>query len=709
LLIVGEAPLTIGPVSREKWRAELEDSGQSIRLELERTRDRITIATLLERALVRTFERREGYWRLSNSIRRWYLDRPVATVGDIDVVPRLSFGTATLGELGVGVAFESGYLYRSTMTLADFFDENINRYEQSERRRSFDRLRSRDERRKGTLLYDLGRNRVHVCYFVRFTEGLTCATTGPVLQWPSLLEYYRDRHPHLVIEPDDAAVEVSFRGISQPVVVAAKLLRVRVMADESQSLFGLNAYKSQSPWVRREAAFRGWDRSQSEVKWLLGLRLEGDLWTPDESRRELLPCPTLQFAKGRTIFPPRQPTVDEYRRYYQDRISRLRNGGVYQYEQAIERKIHLVTPIAGSRWTDGLQQAFAEDFVAALQDFVGRGFKLEIVREDDPDQIVERLGVYPPGTAVVVFGDRGPADTPGYYLLSHGLPSWRLKRLTRHQVERKWEAIEKARTDNDRRKARRRWRDMIVSSVLDTLDQMDATPWRIDGFPYEACIAIDVGEGRRFFAVSALICRNERDEPSFLRMSGVWPKADSQHESINPRMLRDKLVELFPKVAGDGFVPIRSLLFLRDGHTPGEEPRGIGEGVRRLQERRILAPDAEVAVADVHKRTVKGLRLWSIDEGRIQNALEGHAVYLDERTALVACTGAATLAFHQTVDPCLLVAHGEAEIRRVSRAYHALAQLNYTNPAKARRLAQPLWESDARLQQRIAQDMRDIR
>ena len=40
-----------------------------------------------------------------------------------------------------------------------------------------------------------------------------------------------------------------------------------------------------------------------------------------------------------------------------------------------------------------------------------------------------------PGTAVVVFDDR-MANGASYYMLSHGLKGWNMKRLTRGQVWR---------------------------------------------------------------------------------------------------------------------------------------------------------------------------------------------------------------------------------------------------------------------------------
>ena len=250
---------------------------------------------------------------------------------------------------------------------------------------------------------------------------------------------------------------------------------------------------------------------------------------------------------------------------------------------------------------------------------------------------------------------------------------------------------------------------MIELSVIDTLDQMEATPWRLKALPYQSCLAIDVGEGRRYFGMSLLICRDENQYPSFSRITQVWPKGDHQHEAINPEILADKIVQLFANLPGTDFVPLESMLVLRNGHQCGHEPKGINKGLESLRGKRRLAAAAEVDVVDVHKKTMKNLRMWYREHASVTNVLEGQAIYLDDSSALLSCTGLATLSAGVTADPCLLVARNGADIRRPAQAFFALAQLNYSSPVKAHRFAGPLRESDVRLQQRIAQDMRGIK
>jgi len=708
LLVVGRQPLTLAPVRGRSWQANLRDQGEALLQDWKTETERNLIGALAGQALALAFERAEGYWRLRWSTRQWYRDQSEATEAGVEVVSRIAFAIQAIGESGIGIAFDAGHLFRTARTVDDFLDPTLREVERKKRRREFDRLRARSERRKGTMLYDTGRSEVGVCYFERFGDGETCDSVGPVLNDRCLYDYYQHKYPDLPISPEDRVAYVSFRDLPHPVPVAARLLRLRVMIDKERSCSRLAGFKTMPPSRRKEETEKAWEICRATIEAKLGVRFEEQLWRPSEREQELLPCPVLQFGSGRTVDPPQVPTLDEYKRYYEERMRRLRGGGLYRFEPSVERRLFVVAPTADSKWSDELQKAFLDDVGATLRGFVGAPFALVPVREGDPDRIVETLSRSEPGNAVVVFDDR---TTPAaYYLLAHGLAGWRLKRLTRSQVENKWSARQHARDQKARRKAERRWRDMIALSALDALDQMEAVPWRIPEFSYEGCLAIDVAEGRRYFGMSLLICRRENRTPSFLRVTRTWPKGDHQHEAINPEILRDKIVELFTAYSGMEFAPLGSLLILRDGGQCRDEPRGIREGVGGLREEGRLARDATVHVVDVHKRTAKHLRGWENTGKECMNVLEGQAVYLpDGRTAVVWCTGRATLPPHVTAEPCMLVATGEADIRRATRGYFALSQLNYSSPAKAYRCAQPLHESDARLQQRVAEDTRGVK
>jgi hypothetical protein len=106
---------------------------------------------------------------------------------------------------------------------------------------------------------------------------------------------------------------------------------------------------------------------------------------------------------------------------------------------------------------------------------------------------------------------------------------------------------------------------------------------------------------------------------------------------------------------------------------------------------------------------MKSLRMW-LPQGRNRvNVQEGQAIYLDGEAALMSCTGSATLPESATADPCLLLMRQGKDVRRAARAFFALSQLNYSSPSKAQRYAHPIRETDARLQQRMAEDMRGVK
>lgn len=703
ILVASDGVFPHRVMRRREWHADLDDAGEQV-LALDGADGTAALCDLVEKAIVMEMEGRDGWWRLSNSTRRWYEDEPVARVGGIEVVRRMSFAALPVGDC-VGVALECGHLYRTERTLADFFAADLPDREWRERQREFNRLRRRKEGRRGTLLYDTGGKVVSVCYYDHERRGMTCGTTGRVLSSASLYDYCRKKYPALALSPDDGVVFGSFPSMGKAVALPAKQLRLRVMPDGDPYLRCLDDYKTAPPAARKADAEALLPICRTAVADRLGCTVEPDLWRPAAAERELLPCPQLVFGQGRVIEPPRDGALDRYQRYYRDRPTRLENGGVFRFEQTVERKLHVVTPPSGANWPDELQQTFLTDLGAVMKDLVGKKFELVPVRAAGAAQARERLCKATPGTAVAVFDDA--TDESEYFLFAHNLSGWRLKRLTRNGLLRRWNARKAGRSDGGR--ADRRWRDALFHSALDVLEQMDATPWRLAALPYEACLTIDVSENRRYFAVSLLVCRDAAREPAWFRRTDVWTKADHQHEAINPRWLSDKVVAAFEGYQGPKFTPLASALVVRDGRLCGGEEDALAGAAERLKKAGRLLPGAEIDVVEAHKKTVKGLRAWRPVTGGAANLLEGHALYPGDGEALVFCTGEATLSAGVTAEPCLLVLRQGKDVRKAAAAFFALAQLNYSSPNKAQRLAYPLWATDERLRRRVAQDMRDLR
>lgn len=269
----------------------------------------------------------------------------------------------------------------------------------------------------------------------------------------------------------------------------------------------------------------------------------------------------------------------------------------------------------------------------------------------------------------------------------------------------------KARSQEERSRADSHWRDVVYHSVLDVLDQMDAVPWRIASWPYDACLAIDVAAERRYFGLSLLVCRDPQKFPGatgFTRVINSWPKADVDRETINAIHLEDRIAEIVEQLCRRRFPELQSVLVLRDGHVCAEEGSAIDRGLDRWMRTGILSQSARIDVIGYQKRTVKDLRMWS-GESESGNVLEGRTIYLGKNTALLCCTGAASLSSKATAEPCRLQSWKGSDIRRATAGVFALAQHNYLSPKVAYRDAQPIRDLDRELEQRVAMEVRGLR
>lgn len=707
LIVLQRTPFSQIEVAGDGWRAVVSDVGE-IRLDSDRAQDVELLGVLIERGLVVSFEGMPDYFNVSTSTRYWCRRTPVQTAGGIEMLPRISFATLPIARRGVGIALDFGHLFRTERSLDYYFAPGLSLDERKRRESEFDRLRGRGDRRKGSLLYDSGSRTLSQCYFSH-NASATCEQVGPLEfggeRFASLFDYYNRKRPRLQVRQADPAVYVSFPGMRGEKPVAAKLLRLRVMLDPQRMPRELRTCTRIPPERRRQFAKVVWEKIPRQWLTDAGLDASESLWTPNESERDLLKPPTLVFGRGRELAPPAVAAAREYGIYFRVRRDRLMEYGVHSYDEAAGRDLFVVTPPESRYWSSGLQKAFVDDLVAQVSKLAGKTLRAVVVRGEQTDDIVEQLRRKSAGNAIVVFDDR---ERAAYSVLAHELPQWSLKRMTRRRIELAWRARQEVRTDHEKQRADRGWNDLLFHSAIDILDQMRATPWRLGDWPYEACLAIDVSEGRRYFGLSLLICRREDRWPSLLRITRTWPKGDHKYETIQPTVLSDKIAALLTDAKGDT-VPISSLLVLRDGRECGDEAHGIRAGLDRWKSMEVLAQNATVDVADVLKKSVKSLRLWLTDGDTAVNVLEGQSVYPDGSTAVVCCTGAGTLGNRGTAEPIVVRARDGSSVRRAAAGVFALSQLNFSSPTKAHRYPQPLREVDAMLRGRVDGDMRGIK
>lgn len=709
ILVASREPVPNIIVQDDDWRLEVKDSGMTRDLRFGNPCERNHLAQLLERCLLVQLERTTKLWML-DSFRNWYVPDPFQSAAGILAHRRYEVSSFAIEGVGVGLIVDVGTAFFTEFTVADFFRDDLPADEMKRRQRMFERLSERQQGQKGTLVYDFGKGK-HKCYFDSFPSGLTAATANGLRvqgqSYASLKDYYKQKHG-IDVDPDAPVAKVSFRGINRPQPVLANALRLRVMSNALPD--ALKQADKIDPQTRREYLEMFWKRMGNTPLGRGLPKVESQFWCPPRDRAVHLKAPSLVFAGGKTVPAPSNGHLGEHRAYYRDRHTLLNEAGCFRVPPAVTRVLHVAVP---QTIDEKIAAQLSEDIAARLSKLMRKEIVPELIIYSTLDEALTRLRREgQPGMVLFVFDDDEPAT---YFTLSYELKEWRIKRITVANLGRLAAQFEFARNANNSRgitvtRVPRGWDAFIEMNALDVLQQMDCVPWSIATTPnYEAQLAIDVGADRRYFALSLLICRPQSNEP--FRLDTIVPvKSDHKRETINEVILCDEIVKLCQRAVRNGFVPLKSMLILRDGHECGREMDAVDDARIKLASIGFLAGAARVHTVDFKKVSIKGVRFWERSgNGEINHALEGTALLLDKRTVVLVNTGAATL--HQgTAEPLMLVARGDGiDMLAVATDVHAFCHLNWSSPKVAQRLPLALKRTDDELKNRAAQEVRRIK
>ena len=701
ILVLTRCSISPFEVKEDDWIVQVEDGGRNQKIQFAPSEgDASLLAQLIER---------HGQIKIKHRLKMLTFDsprifqnpKPFKTVGGIDAYRRFEISAIPIEGVGVGISVEISTAFFTHSTIADIFRDDIPDHEQQRLQEDFKSLSRRQEGQKGTLLYDL-ENKQRKCYFDKFLSGVTCATTGKRIVnrevYDSLLDYYQQKQPHLKIDDDDCVAMVSFKGISEPQPVAAKLLRLRVMNDALPR--ALKQVDKIKPWERIRLIDSFWQRLGNDVLGNGKPRVSPYFWQPRFKKVIKLLPPALQFADGLTLSAPRQRSASEFQEHYKQRLCLLYKGGCLEVPIAMERTVHFAVP---TKVTEETRGRLIMDVTEHLKQLTKKQINPKIVPYDTLEEVfLELNGQAKPGIVIFVFEDQSPET---YYKVAFELPNWRVKRITSGELKNKFDQLKLIGNHGGSQlsKAEREWKSFIEMITLDVLQQMDCIPWGFGDEPYyDAHLAIDVGKNKRDFALSFLTLH-----PSLSIRTVVQRKIDSKHETINELILHEEIMKIFKKAAErkDFQIP-RSLLVLRDGRECGRELEGINKAKDELIEKGHLAEAAEVDVVDFHKSIKKGIRLWErVEKSRIEQILEGEAVPLDYRTVVLTTTGAPSR-YQGTAVPVMLVGRTDnIDMVRVTKAVYASTHLNFSRPSVAQRLPLELKRTDDALKNREAQEI----
>ena len=706
LLVVSRNPVSSLSLKDDEWELQVDDVGDASHRLLARDCPD-TVASLVERDLLVSAARVRGLWSF-RSPRIWYEGRPFQKSEGIAAYRRYDLSAMHIENVGIGVVADVGMGFFSQHDLSYYFNQSLSESERKQRVEIFDALSNRRQGQKGTLGYNNGRS-VLTCYFEDAPAGLTCRNTGSIVvrgqTYESLYHYYQGLYPDLEVGKDETAVRVSFPNLSRPQYVAARLLRLRV--GNKQLPWRLSSLASASPDERRDLLSGFWDRLGSRPlgKSLPGLQ-EG-FWRPSEDKVYQFKPPTLEFGKSMVIETPQKRTQHLIRENFRQRIRTLEKASCYQFPPAASRTVHVAFP---EKLDQAALQA-ADDLTRQLSELTGRPFQSNPVGYRTADEAYAQLRNLGDGLVLFILED----DPAAYYETSYNLSEWRVKRITRATLSKSFEDLTSGAWDRRSRSrnletGRRRWDSFIRLNALNVLQLLDAIPFRTrDRGAFDSQLVIDVGYGRRFFAVSLLISRDEKESPAFAIHTNVEHKPDSKAEGINPILLRDAVLKTFRRALSSGSDPLKSVLVIRDGRIQRSELCGLDESIAALRQDGLLEQDSRVDIVGLHKSSLKNIRMWNNDRGRVSNVLEGTGVSLNRDTFVLCTTGDATLR-QGTARPIAFVGNGHhQDLSDVAFSAFASAQLNWSNPDVAQHLPLPLKRTDEELDARMSQEIRRVK
>lgn len=710
LVVLSDKPLRGLKIEDENATLTIEDASKDgCKLSLADSLGKIVVPALLERALLAHLPTSTNLWRL-DSPRKWLERVPFVQREGIEAYRRFEISSLLVEDVGVGISVDISTAFLESRSLAYYFASGLPSGESKRRQEEFGRLTSRQMGQKGTLVYRVG-SVTNVCYFEKANIGQTCGRT-PELKingktYGSLHDYYTQRHPEARVDEGEPAVLVSFRGIEQPVWVAARMLRVRVMNDSLPN--SLASVDKIDPLERVPMVEHFWAMLGDTPFGKTALALTPGFWQPASERIITVPFPELEFGGGKVLLPPTRAEASEYKTHYRQRGETLESAGAYHVPPATDRIIHCAYP---KELTANAASQLAGDVTRAISKWTRVPFKTNLVDYNALTDATMRLRSIASAGTVLFILDQNPA---AYYDCAFQLAGWRLKRVTEASLRRHYEylkegVLDKKRNEMNLRRGGQKWDQYVQMNALDVLVQMDGIPFRVASTgEFEAQLAIDVGYDRRYVAISLLIARAKTLNPSFRIVTEVHAKTDHKLETINPTILADMILQIFGKVFRGKFDPLRSLLTIRDGEFRGEEKTGVYQVLLRLKEKGFLALDASTSLAELHKTSQKNIRLWErISDTTVSNPLECQAVMICSNVAVLATTGEATL--HQgTAEPMTIACDGPGNLLpKVVQATAIGAQLNWGSPGVAQRLPIVFKRTDEELDIRYAQEIRRI-
>jgi len=684
LLVISNKTLNNLKVKEGNWVVTLVDNNKAKTLSFQNPGERNLLSDLLVRALYGKLEKSDGYRRMDTP-KIWYDRQVVGEQDDIVGFRRYNISAIPIMNEGIGIGVHVETAFFSSKTVQHYYSGGlIDRFNQ---------LTRRQEGAKGTLLYKLGNKRLK-CYFVDYCHGMTCATTGKLSfdgqTFESLFDYYTKKYPTLTFNPNDQVAKVSFDGnLGNSVPVSANMLYIRIMNDSLPA--SLKKLDKIVPFKRKKAEHDFWSKIGLTPLSDSSLKLRNVDWVPTASNYYQIPLPKITFNQGKFLDTPTSRNQDSYNNYYQEIKTLLDEVGCYHVPANIPRS--LIFPFPKSV-PQRLQKRFADDIAKKVASLTGKEIKAEILEYQFYSEIFLQLKSNPGGMVVFTMSD----DPAIYYEIESELRRFDIKRITEGTLLEQQQYLQNNRPN--------RWNSFIDMCSYDIIVQMRCIPYspELSNY-YDGMLVIDVGDKSKFFGVSALINKVDSRKPHPYIYSNTFYKADSKNaEQINEHQLERRIIEAFTDIKRNvRFKPLKRLLAIRDGKICGNEYQAVINSHKQLKQLGVMTDDSLIDIIDLHKTSVKEIRLSHTRNGFVYNVLEGSAVVLDEKSLVLSTTGAGTLKLG-TANPLMIeMKMDQIQSREVATYLFNTCLFNFFSPTVAQRLPFPVKELDDKLLRKLLQ------
>ncbi len=672
-----------------------QDTAEDLILEFQNENHRHSLADLYKKAFLISILRSNKYWTF-DSPRIFYTREPFKKgdrnsnhdSSDISIFRRFEVSEVILDD-GIAISVDVGTTFFTNQPVEFYFKNN------AERR--FRKLTSRQDEQKGTLLYKTPRGNYSKCYFIKYDHQVTCGSSHAFeyegIRYLNLFDYYQKINNKYPISEDDNVAYVSFPGLDGQLPVAANKLYIRVMNDMLP--YELSKLDKISPKDRVVLLDQFWGQFGKFPfgEKFQGLEFAGKNYLPF-NKSGILTIPPLTFNGGNILHSPIQKSGKYYKQNFRNRKEYLIEHGCFFSPLTITREIHFVYP-------EAMNDSIAEDFANDICDLISSLAKVNIepVLESYSDYkaMINTLNQESSSMVVFIFDKIEPAT---YFMISHDLKDWSIKRVTSQQIVKKYEnrVIKKG-----------AWNSFIELNTFDILQQLGVVPWICPPLHYDIHLAIDVSEKFTHFCFSFYMYNSGMQKP--IIKTDTFTKSNRK-EKINQTILESKLNSLFDGWSNDliNSRPLK-MLVTRDGKVCEGEGEAIESVVKNQIAKKNLSNDFTFDVIEYHKTSLKGVRLWTRNEGigLIENVLEGTFFLLDNRNAILSPTGYSTLN-QGTSHPILIrKVNGPTDINVIIQDIFALTQLNFSSPTVAQGHCLPIKRADEQLKDRKMQEVERIK